>query len=827
MKKVTLFVIFAVLSLMKTEAQDYLISFTATGAVTFIDSVTVDNLTDRTSVTLGGGDTLHLTLGVGINLPELNHGVLRIYPNPLTKESTMIFTSPETGIGAIRIVDLSGKTIYQTSKLLSAGKHTFSISGISRGIYFVKVDGEGYNYSAKLISVGNYPGDVRIDYVSSGKINPGNPLKSTAATIDMPYTNGDLLLFNGISGIYSTILTDVPASSKSITFQFADCTDADNNNYSIVQIGAQTWMAENLNVGMRIDGSQEQTNNGIFEKYCYDNNENYCNIYGGLYQWHEMMQYVTAEGVQGICPTGWHLPADGEWAILTAYLQGEAVAGGKMKSTGSIEAGTGLWQTPNTGATNETGFTAIPGGYCDNGSFASIGGGGNWWSSSENSWNAVWSRYLTYFSNSMYRPSSGESFGYSVRCLKNASNVNTILNVPGSYQEWNPADSTTIITSLNADEKYEGYLWFPANTAYKYAKGSWALSWGDTGADGTLETDGNNILAGAAGYYKLNADLLSLTHSFLRTSWGVIGSSTPGGWDSETEMTFDTITEVWSVTMNLTAGEMLFRANHSWELSYGDNDANGTLEQGGANIAVTIPGNYTITMDLSKAVYNYQLTNNSLFTCGSSLTINHVTGNVAPVDKTVSYGTVNNIPGEPSKCWITSNLGADHQATARNDESEASAGWYWQFNRKQGYKHDGTTRTPNTVWIDLIDENLEWQALNDPCARELGNSWRIPTTTEWANVDAAGNWTNWNGPWNSDLKLHAAGFVGIPNGTLYSRGFAGDNWSSSRSNAQFGWALYFHSGTCEMTPNFKSNAFSLRCLRETGTSEIPAVTTGV
>ena len=88
--------------------------------------------------------------------------------------------------------------------------------------------------------------------------------------------------------------------------------------------------------------------------------------------------------------------------------------------------------------------------------------------------------------------------------------------------------------------------------------------------------------------------------------------------------------------------------------------------------------------------------------CGDPLTINHlVSGGVAPVDKTVTYGTVTNIPGETSKCWITSNLGADHQATAVNDATEASAGWYWQFNRKQGYKHDGTTRTPNTTWITL------------------------------------------------------------------------------------------------------------------------------
>ncbi len=148
-----------------------------------------------------------------------------------------------------------------------------------------------------------------------------------------------------------------------------------------------------------------------------------------------------------------------------------------------------------------------------------------------------------------------------------------------------------------------------------------------------------------------------------------------------------------------------------------------------------------------------QATNACSFSCGS-LTINHVEGNVAPVSKTVTYGTIYNIPGEPSKCWITSNLGADHQATAVNDVTEASAGWYWQFNRKQGYKQDGSTVTPSRNTTS-IDENSDWLVTNDPCTTELGTGWRIPTRTEWENVDASGSWNNWNGPWSSGLKLHA------------------------------------------------------------------------
>ena len=122
-------------------------------------------------------------------------------------------------------------------------------------------------------------------------------------------------------------------------------------------------MAENLNIGTTISGATDMANNSIIEKYCNENNTANCDTYGGLYQWNEMMEYSTTPGVQGICPTGWHLPTDAEWTVLTSYLGGESIAGGKMKTTGTIEAGTGLWYAPNNGATNSSGFSALPGGY--------------------------------------------------------------------------------------------------------------------------------------------------------------------------------------------------------------------------------------------------------------------------------------------------------------------------------------------------------------------------------------------------------------------------------------------------------------------------------
>jgi uncharacterized protein (TIGR02145 family) len=212
-----------------------------------------------------------------------------------------------------------------------------------------------------------------------------------------------------------------------------------------------------------------------------------------------------------------------------------------------------------------------------------------------------------------------------------------------------------------------------------------------------------------------------------------------------------------------------------------------------------------------------KVTVNPFFTCGCNLTVTHTAGDVAPVDKTVTYGTVlTNLTGT-NKCWITQNLGASKQATKATDNTEAAAGWYWQFNRKQGYKHDGTNRTPNTTWISSIDENSDWTSVNDPCTILLGTGWRIPTKTEWENADANGGWGNYSDTYNSVLKLHAAGYLFSSGGSLYGRGSYGYYWSSTSStkySSTYGWNLYFGSGYSYIDDYPKANGRSVRCLRD-------------
>jgi uncharacterized protein (TIGR02145 family) len=188
-------------------------------------------------------------------------------------------------------------------------------------------------------------------------------------------------------------------------------------------------MAENLKVTHYSDGTEiplvestsEWDTQGITVKaYCfYENSSTYRDLYGALYTWAAAMNGAESStanpsGVQGVCPSGWHLPSDTEWTELTDHLGGLGIAGGKLK-----EAGTTHWNSPNTGATNESGFTALPGGgRYGNGVFNDVGNSAEFWVATEDGSVNAWARNIIYNSAAVNRLGYYKSPGFSVRCVR-------------------------------------------------------------------------------------------------------------------------------------------------------------------------------------------------------------------------------------------------------------------------------------------------------------------------------------------------------------------------------------------------------------------------
>lgn len=190
------------------------------------------------------------------------------------------------------------------------------------------------------------------------------------------------------------------------------------------------------------------------------------------------------------------------------------------------------------------------------------------------------------------------------------------LWVPGSYQNWAPADAPTI-ASLLFDGNYEGYVYFPdENTQFKFTSApDWSHTNYGNGGAGVLDTDNGagNLTVVAAGYYKFNVNTNNLTWTYALTSWGIIGTSIPPyDWSEDVDMIYNVDNDVWEYTGDLEAGVFKFRANDGWDINYGeDNAALQTLKHGGADISISEAGNYTITLILNNSpIYTYTIVKN-------------------------------------------------------------------------------------------------------------------------------------------------------------------------------------------------------------------------
>lgn len=201
--------------------------------------------------------------------------------------------------------------------------------------------------------------------------------------------------------------------------------------------------------------------------------------------------------------------------------------------------------------------------------------------------------------------------------------------------------------------------------------------------------------------------------------------------------------------------------------------------------------------------------------CGTDITVTHLASNgVAPVNKTVTYKTLE----YKGKCWITKNLGADQQASSFSDNTsiDTKVGWYWQFNRKQGFSKSSASRTPNLAWStynNYPSGAISWDLTNDPCRLLLGSTWRIPTSAEWLSTIAG--WATVTDIYGA-LKLHAAGLLNAGDGKFGEQTSRGLYWSSTNAGATSASYLNLLStGTVAyINGALYAYGFPLRCLRD-------------
>jgi uncharacterized protein (TIGR02145 family) len=424
-------IILAILILTATtlRSQNLSVTFSATGAADQVETVTAKNMNTGWSITLPGNETLILSEGTGIPAEEVSFAAGTVYPNPFTGRATFRaeITKPQTV--TVRVQGAAGQVVAQTEAPVAMGTNQFSFSIRDAGFYIISlITEEGISAYPVIATEKGLSGD-RIDYLGSGPISGNlflfNGFKSAETDYSLAFSYGDIIRFTCKSGIYTTILTDSPASSGNYEVEFFSCIDPDGKSYATAIIGNQVWMAGNLaylpSVGPPAQGSDTlpyyyvQTYTGSTVSVA--KNRATCRDYGVLYNW-------PAAVIS--CPQGWHLPSDDEWKVLeknfgmsdddvaTFGRRSSGRVGSKLKEEGSI-----YWKAPNLDTDHYSGFMARGGGgRFPDGEFYNYREYGLFWTSTLSSKNIAWIRDMLYMATWMERIECSTEHAFSVRCLR-------------------------------------------------------------------------------------------------------------------------------------------------------------------------------------------------------------------------------------------------------------------------------------------------------------------------------------------------------------------------------------------------------------------------
>ena len=424
-----------------------------------LDSVSVTNQTKGWSETLVWPDTI-LTMqnGTGIDETVANggFGLSQNNPNPFSGITDVNLTVADAGAVTLEIADVNGKIVGTHRVRPEIGTHQFRVTLSATGTYILTARQNGKTSSVKMVCNGTGNGN-RIEYAGVVETTHAlslQPKSHIRGLTDSPFDLGDEMEYVGYATINGGMVegqhvTQVQNASETIVLMFDSVrtdglpcsgtptiTDIDGNVYNTVMIGTQCWMKENLRTTHYADNTPIPAGEAysLTEPYRYAPNNDEVNVaaYGYLYNWPAVMHgaassNVNPSGVQGICPTGWHVPSNEEWVQLADYVSSRSgyVCGDDNGNIAkALSAATG-WDEINgecrvgndQSSNNATGFSAVPAGIY-NGDYISFGGSAFFWSATVVDLNSAYCRNLAYTTYRLLYDDQYKGRGFSVRCLR-------------------------------------------------------------------------------------------------------------------------------------------------------------------------------------------------------------------------------------------------------------------------------------------------------------------------------------------------------------------------------------------------------------------------
>ncbi|MFI5253191.1 MAG: FISUMP domain-containing protein [Bacteroidota bacterium] len=383
------------------------------------------------------------------------------YPNPFNPSTRIQFTVPHAGPVSLKTYTILGQEDASLELMLEPGSYEAQYTpGGAAGVVFYRLITKDFTETKKMIQFGGEKtGKSKLTLVSSGI-----PSRSQRSSTILEYQANQFMvkLYNLPSTylpiVNTTLLITGLKKDTTVSVYVEEAKGMScpgkptilylGKTYNTVQIGDQCWLKENLNAGTMIIGTQEQTNNRIIEKYCYNNDPAKCDTFGGLYQWGEVMQYSSTAGIKGICPTGWHIPTYAELQILAMTVNNN---GNSLKAVGQ------------DGGTNTSGFSALLTGYRESGvGFGNIGIFASIWSSTGSYETGATNMGLN-SDNSIIDFQIYKVLSLSIRCILNTQGE--VNSAPSQPSNPNPDDNATSVST------YPTLTWFctdPDNDTLTY-----------------------------------------------------------------------------------------------------------------------------------------------------------------------------------------------------------------------------------------------------------------------------------------------------------------------------------------------------------------------